>query len=402
MHYSRRLTVPRLTNLLCTVTLTGALAACSSSSNPGAANDGGGTGGSNNTDAGTPWGAPPLGTATEITQSSITFVSLEGPLWVASGNYLLFSDVVEKNGAAAKIYKYDPATNMFSVYPYPTAMTSTNGLGMDSMGRLVATERYNHEVSRVEKDGTLKVLASMYPATAAVPAGDAGADGGTATDGGAATEAGAAAGKAFNAPNDVTIDSMDNIYFSDTRWGSAYPDDMLVPNAAYRIAADGTLAQLYVAGSDPKMQSVNGIALSLDRKWLYIGDDMQNKLFKLPLDTNGLVPMGATATLMADKTKIPGDRFLIPDGITLDDNGDLYVALNHHDVNAIAVIGADGTYKGRYDVPVGIDKDPDGGVVDPGGKGPSNISFGGMDRKTMYITTLHAIWKVSVTTPGKP
>jgi len=340
-----------------------------------------------------PWGAPPLGTATEITQSAYQFVSLEGPLWVATGTgYLLFSDVVEKNGAAAKIYKYDPATNMFTVYPYPTPMTSTNGLGMDSMGRLVATERYNHEVSRVEKDGTLKVLVSTYPAGGA----PAGADGGTAAEAGAAV-------KAFNAPNDVTIDSMDNIYFSDTRWGSAYPDAMLVPNAAYRIAADGTLTQLFVAGTDPTMASVNGIALSLDHKWLYLGDDMQNKLWKLPLDASGLVTAGATPMLMADKTKIPGDRFQIPDGITLDDNGDLYVALNHHDVNAIAVIGADGTYKGRYDVPVGIDKDPDGGApLDPGGKGPSNVSFGGADRKTMYITTLHAIYKVAVPTAGKP
>ncbi|HVR62560.1 MAG TPA: SMP-30/gluconolactonase/LRE family protein [Polyangia bacterium] len=405
MLYFRRSTFSFLTNMIGAVALTGAFAACSSSSS--SSNDAGGGGGNDGgaTDAGSPLAGPVLGTATEISQTTYTFVSLEGPYWVAGATgatgYLLFSDVVEKNAVGAKIYKYDPGTNAFSVYPFPGATpTSTNGLGMDSMGRLVATERYNARVTRVEKDGTLTVLASMYPAAggAGTDAGaDAGAADGGADDGGA--EAGAA-GTTFNAPNDLTIDTMDNIYFSDTRWGSIKPDAMLAKNAAYRIGADGSLAQLYVAGTDPTMSSVNGIALSLDHMWLYLGDDIQNKLLKLPLDTNGLVPMGATPTVMADSTKVPG--FSIPDGITLDDDGNLYVAMNDHRVNAIAVLAPDGTYKGRYDVPVGIDLFPDGGPQDPGGKGPSNISFGGADRKTLYITTLHGIWKVAVTTAGKP
>ncbi|HET6284131.1 MAG TPA: SMP-30/gluconolactonase/LRE family protein [Polyangia bacterium] len=348
----------------------GAIAACSSSSPGQKPADGGGADGPTIM----PFAAAPLGTATEIPQTAYKFISLEGPYWVASGNYLLFSDVVEKNAMGALIYKYDPATNMFSIYPYPTmAPASTNGLGMDSMGRLVATERVNHRVTRVE-GAMLKELVA------------------------------AVGGKNLDAPNDVVVDSKDNIYFTDTHWGSAYPDPMLIPTGAYRIAAlDGAVTKLWEGGPDPLKNSINGIALSKDEKTLYLGDDTANQILSIPL-TDGLVPAGTMSKVFASKTSVPGGVGLqVPDGINVDDDGKVYVSINHHDTNCIAVFGADGSYVGRYDVPVGIDKDPVTGLpADPGGKGPSNITFGGADRKTMYITTLHAIYKVTALTAGKP
>ncbi|HXI59457.1 MAG TPA: SMP-30/gluconolactonase/LRE family protein [Polyangia bacterium] len=371
-----------------TLAFLGAIAACSSSSSTtpgtggsnagtggGAGADGSvGTGGSTDAGADAPSWGPILGTASVISQTQYNFVSLEGPYWVASGKYLLFSDVVEKNMTGSLIYKYDPASNMFSVYPYPTAMPAdTNGLGVDSKGQLVATERYNHQVTRVEGT-TLKVLASMYM------------------------------GKPLDAPNDLVIDSSDNIYFTDTHYGSITPDAMLIPTGAYRISADGaTLTKIWEAGPDPLKNSMNGIAFSKDGKSLYLGDDTANTVIKVPLGADGLVPTGTTPVVLIKQSSIPGDRMKVPDGINIDDDGNIYVAVNHHDTNAVAVFGEDGTYKGRYDVPVGIDTDPDGGApLDPAGKGPSNISFGGDDRKTMYITTLHAIYKVAVPTAGKP
>lgn len=61
----------------------------------------------------------------------------------------------------------------------------------------------------------------------------------------------------------------------------------------------------------------------------------------------------------------------------------------------------DGEYVGEYSVPVGLDdgKTP---VANGPGNGPSNVSFGGADRKTMFITTHHAIWQVKVETTGLP
>jgi gluconolactonase len=377
------------THAMGTLAFLGAIAACSSSSSTtpgtggsnagtggGAGADGSvGTGGSADAGADAPSWGPILGTASVISQTQYKFISLEGPYWVASGKYLLFSDVVEKNMTGSLIYKYDPAMDKFSVYPYPAPMppADTNGLGVDSKGRLVATERYNHQIARV--DGTTyTVLASMYM------------------------------GKPLDAPNDLVIDSADNIYFTDTHYGSITPDPMLIPTGAYRIAAaDGALTKIWEAGPDPLKNSMNGIAFSKDGKSLYLGDDTANTVIKVPLGTDGLVPTGTTPMVLIKQSSIPGDRMKVPDGINIDNDGNIYVAINHHDTNAVAVFGEDGTYKGRYDVPVGIDTDPDGGApLDPAGKGPSNISFGGDDGKTMYITTLHAIYKVTVPTAGKP
>ncbi|HEX7596945.1 MAG TPA: hypothetical protein VF518_01955, partial [Polyangia bacterium] len=60
-----------------------------------------------------------------VIPSAIPFVSLEGPFWVAKGGTLIFSDVVEQNGPAAKIYRYEPRTAAFAPVPYPADATST-------------------------------------------------------------------------------------------------------------------------------------------------------------------------------------------------------------------------------------------------------------------------------------
>src|SRR5439155_10566148 len=65
----------------------------------------------------------------------------------------------------------------------------TNGLLFDGGGRLVMCEPARRRVSRLEKDGSLTVLADAYE------------------------------GKRFNQPNDLTIDARGRIYFSDPQYG---------------------------------------------------------------------------------------------------------------------------------------------------------------------------------------
>src|SRR4051812_34741450 len=60
---------------------------------------------------------PGVGAPTPI-PSTVAFESLEGPLWLAAQNALVFADVVEANGATAHIYRYDPAARTVSVLPY--------------------------------------------------------------------------------------------------------------------------------------------------------------------------------------------------------------------------------------------------------------------------------------------
>ena len=277
--------------------------------------------------------------------NDIPFESLEGPFWVASEGVLLFSDVVEQNGPAAKIYRYDPRSRAISTVPYPNAPASTNGLAVDSHGHLLACERWNGVLARVS-DGKRSILAERSPD-----------------------------GQALNAPNDLTVRQDGNIYFSDTTWGE-HPGPH-APTAVYRVAPDGALSVAF------KIDMPNGVVLSPDGKTLYVGSDAQNRLWRLPVAPDGAV---GKAEPFGEADRNPQARIHVPDGLCVDDRGRVYVANNSSEVSSILVFDPTGRFAGRIPFPAP----------------PSNCTFGGADRRTLYVTTLHAIYEVPMTTPGLP
>lgn len=277
--------------------------------------------------------------------SNIPFVSLEGPFWVAKDGYLIFSDVVEQNGPAAKIYRFDPRTRAFSTVPYPGSPTTTNGLAVDAEDRLVACERWNGALARVS--GTERhLLAERSPD-----------------------------GQPLNAPNDLTLRRDGNIYFSDTTWGER--PGAHAPTAVYRVAPDGALSVAL------QVDMPNGVVLSPDGNTLYVGSDTQDRLWRLPVAADGTVgspePFGSA-------NEDPRARLHVPDGLCVDDRGRVYVTNNSAEVSAIVVLDSAGRFAGRIPFP----------------EPPSNCTFGGDDRRTLYATTLHTVYEVPMSTPGLP
>jgi gluconolactonase len=288
---------------------------------------------------------PALDAPREI-PSDIPFVSLEGPFWVRQGGYLIFSDVVEKNGAAAKIYKYDPKSGTFGVVPYPESPISTNGLAVDGQGRLLACERWNGDLARLTPGESKRtVLADRSPE-----------------------------GATFNAPNDLAVRADGNIYFSDSHWGAR--PGKASPTAVYRLSPAGRISVAFAVNMP------NGVVLSPDGDTLYVGSDTQDVLWQLPLDSDGTPGVAQPFGNLGD----PRARLHVPDGLCIDDRGRLYVTNNSDDVRAIIVFERDGSYAGRIPFPVP----------------PSNCTFGGNDRQTMFVTTSHAVYQVRVDTPGLP
>ena len=284
-----------------------------------------------------------LAGAAQAIPSDLPFVSLEGPFWVARGGYLIFSDVVEENGPAAKIYRFDPASRAFSVVDYPGAPISTNGLAVDAEGRLLACERWNGALARVT-GGSRTVLADRSPAEATL-----------------------------NAPNDLTVRQDGNIYFTDTTWGAR--PGAHAKTAVYRLSPAGVL---YVAFAT---DMPNGVALSPDGRTLYVGSDAHHRLWRLPVADDGTV---GDAEPFAAGVAAPALR--VPDGLCVDDLGRVYVTNNSGDVSAILVFAPDGRFAGRIPIPAP----------------PSNCTFGGADRRTLYVTTQHAIYEAHTETPGLP
>lgn len=280
--------------------------------------------------------------------SDISFVSLEGPFWVAKGGYLLFSDVVEANAAGAHVYKFDPGLRRFSVFPYPApGPTSTNGLATDPTGALIACERYNARVVRAVPGRPAEVLADRWPAKTGQP---------------------------LSAPNDVVVRKDGNIYFTDSDWGTS--PGAHAPMGVYRIAPDRTLTRVM------DLEKPNGIALSREENLLYVGSDTQNKIWRLPLGADGAP---GEPTLHVDGSQVPGG-LEVPDGFCVDDDDNLYVTANSDRIRAIVVFDPAARPIGRIAFPAS----------------PSNCTFGGPDRRTLYVTTLHAIYEVAMGRPGLP
>jgi len=71
-----------------------------------------------------------------------------------------------------------------------------------------------------------------------------------------------------------------------------------------------------------------------------------------------------------------------PDGVGVDDAGNLYLATQA----GVDVYKPDGTPWGNIAVP----------------EQPANVAFGGADRRTLYIAAMTGLYQIHLNIPGKP
>src|SRR5439155_2210194 len=134
---------------------------------------------------------------TKIQQLADGFGFSEGPVWVpATGDaegHLLFSD---PNNNTIYRYTTDGQVNVFRSHSGYTGadigeyhQPGSNGLALDPQGRLTIDEHGNRRVTRLEKNGTITVLADRFE------------------------------GKRLNSPNDLVYRSDGALYFTDPPFG---------------------------------------------------------------------------------------------------------------------------------------------------------------------------------------
>src|SRR3954464_14469285 len=136
------------------------------------------------------------------------------------------------------IMRFDPKTKWTTVFASDSH--KSNGLMFDAQGFLIACEGCDGGgrcVSRWDvRTGRREVIADRYQ------------------------------GKRFNACNDLCIDEKGRIYFTDPRYLGTEPRE-LEHRAVYRIDKDRTVVEV-----THDVEKPNGIALSPDRKTLYVAD----------------------------------------------------------------------------------------------------------------------------------
>ncbi|HET9960132.1 MAG TPA: SMP-30/gluconolactonase/LRE family protein [Polyangiaceae bacterium] len=161
-------------------------------------------------------------------------------------------------------------------------------------------------------------------------------------------------------PNDVLVRSDDNIYFTD-------PD-----SGFYRISPSGQLsaAMKPMQGSRP-----NGIELSLDENTLYVGDVGNKTISQYTVAVDGSVDTASLKPFVAET------KNGTVDGMCVDCAGNVYAGTS----NGVEVYSPTGMYLGT--VPTGES---------------SNCTFGGPDRKTLYVTSRSVLKAVTLAVPGLP
>ncbi len=170
-----------------------------------------------------------------------------------------------------------------------------------------------------------------------------------------------AGGSALKTPNFSVFDEDGNLYFSDSgTWNGG--DGHL-----YRVRPNATAE--HVAGP---FFFANGLAMSADGGYLFVAESQRDRVMRVELNRDASA--GASEVYASGLQRIP-------DGLALDCEGALYVTCYASD--SIYRVSPDGQAElFAYD--------PEGTIL----ARPTNVAFGGVDRKTMLIANLGR-WHIS-------
>ncbi len=178
-------------------------------------------------------------------------------------------------------------------------------------------------------------------------------------------------GKRFNAPNDLVIDKQGGVYFTDPAFGAPRP----LPQdktAVYYLAPGGKTTRLIDDLPNP-----NGVILSPDEKTLYVIPSGQADMMSYPVEAPGKLGKGKVfCTLRQPK----GVKNSGGDGLTVDVKGNLYITSQL----GLQVFDSAGKYLGLIKVP----------------EVPANVTFGGTDFKTLYVTARTSLYTIPMEVAG--
>ncbi|HEX2450486.1 MAG TPA: SMP-30/gluconolactonase/LRE family protein [Gemmatimonadales bacterium] len=276
------------------------------------------------------------------------FLFTEGPVWHPDG-YLLFSDP-----NANTIYRWSPEGQV-SVFRTKSGYTGvdvgeygqpgSNGLTLDSEGRLTVNEHGNRRVVRFERTGRLDVLADRYQ------------------------------GKRLNSPNDLVYRSDGTLFFTDPPFGlPKFGDDPRkeLPFSGVYCVRDGALRLV-----TRDLEGPNGIGFSPDERFLYVGNwDLKRiVVMRYEVDADCAATNGR---VFADFTREGGDDAI--DGVKTDQEGNVYIS----GPKGLRIVSAAGKELGTVVLP----------------EHPHNFAWGDADGRTLYLTARSGIYRMRLNVGG--
>ena len=279
---------------------------------------------------------------------------------------VFFSDITPRNFRAdspfaepGHIWRYEPLTGICAIFRSPSGMA--NGIVFDAQGRMIVAEGADGGGRRVTRTdlstGRSVILADEYD------------------------------GLPLNSPNDVAVDGRGSVFFTDPRYLGTEPVTQPVMGV-YRIDPDGRVDRLVTDVRKP-----NGVALSPNGRRLYVAESDNGSQFAAALPNRAPRPDGAWRLYAYDLVGDGiGSRILFaelaevgqPDGLTVDTDGNLYVAIARPR-SMICVFAPAGRLLTEINVP----------------EQATNVEFGrGGDRNVLYVTAGRSLYRIPLLTSG--
>ncbi|MCC6396948.1 MAG: SMP-30/gluconolactonase/LRE family protein [Bacteroidetes bacterium] len=247
----------------------------------------------------------------------------EGPA-VAPDGFVYFSDLTfgeSQPSYAGHIWRYDPRTGACGTFRSPSNMS--NGIEFDLAGRMIVAEGGGSGGGRITRT-------DMSTGKTGILAGSFG-------------------GLQFNSPNDVVVDAQGRIYFTDPRYGDSRTIRQPVMGV-YRIDTTAVVARLI---EDVPMP--NGVALSPDGGTLYVGGFDEGETENPPLRPKHMAvyayALTRSGTIASRKVLLDFGSRDGPDGMTVDPEGNLYVAVRDETRPGVGVYDPQGSEIGFIALP---------------------------------------------------
>jgi gluconolactonase len=213
-----------------------------------------------------------------------------------------------------------------------------NGMYFDPGGNLIACADEKTALWSIAPDGKVTVLVGEY------------------------------AGNLLNGPNDVWVRPDGAVYFTDPFYDRPWWTHHTMPQDGqhvYFLSADRR--RLVRAADD--LEKPNGIIGTPDGKTLYVADIGAGKTYRYDIAPDGS---------LTGKTLVAGHG---SDGMTLDSEGNLYLT-----GDGVLVLDREGRQVEHIQV--------------PDERWTSNVSFGGKDRQTLFITASTGLYGVRMRVKG--
>jgi len=260
---------------------------------------------------------------------------------LADGFEFTEGPTVDKKG---NVYFTDQPNNRILIWNFKKGLSvfmepagRANGLCLDNKGFLWVCADEKNELWRISPDKKVEVIAAKYN------------------------------GKSFNGPNDVWVMPNGGVYFSDPFYVREYWDHKDMPQdkeCLYYLHPDHKTVVRVIED----MKGPNGIIATPDGKRLFVADIKGNKTWSYTTHPDGSL---TNKTLFCEMGS---------DGITLDSEGNLYLT-----GRGVTVFDKTGKKIGNIEMPRGW---------------TSNVCFGDKNRKTLFITSGKAIYRIKTKMKG--